>query len=363
MCGQDSRAFDGLLVIRYTLSGGGKEVRKVQYFLGVDIGGTKSHALVVDDRGRALGFGIGGAGNHEVVGYNGLTDTLQFVTQEALTMASISGVQIAGAGFGVAGYDWPSEREPTLAAIQTLGLSAPLAVVNDTVIGLLAGASQGWGVAVVAGTGCNCWGWGRDRRVGRVTGMGMDFGEFAGGGDIVWRATQAVNHEWIQRGPATRLTQAFLIATGALDSADLLEGLTLGRYRLGAGAAPLVFQVATAGDPVARQIVTWAGEELGWLAVSVIRQLQFQTTIFEVVLIGSLFEAGGILLEPMQAIIYSEAPGAKLVRLNVPPVVGGALLGMAEAGYEAYHLRQSLMDSLQALLGRGQGPLASTMLD
>lgn len=39
-----------------------------KYFLGVDIGGTKSHALVADETGQALGLGVGGAGNYEVVG-------------------------------------------------------------------------------------------------------------------------------------------------------------------------------------------------------------------------------------------------------------------------------------------------------
>ena len=30
------------------------------YFLGIDIGGTKSHALIADEEGRAVGFGQAG---------------------------------------------------------------------------------------------------------------------------------------------------------------------------------------------------------------------------------------------------------------------------------------------------------------
>ena len=71
---------------------------------------------------------------------------------------------IGGAGFGISGYDWPSERQPTLQAIATLGLSCPVDAVNDALIGLLAGSAQGWGIAVVSGTGCNCRGWDRERR-------------------------------------------------------------------------------------------------------------------------------------------------------------------------------------------------------
>lgn len=34
-----------------------------RFFLGIDIGGTKSHALIADEQGRAVGFGVGGPGN------------------------------------------------------------------------------------------------------------------------------------------------------------------------------------------------------------------------------------------------------------------------------------------------------------
>ena len=63
----------------------------------------------------------------------------------ALAMAGIAASQIAGAGFGVAGYDWPSEREATLQAVRPLGIEAPIEVVNDTLVGLLAGRLRGMG--------------------------------------------------------------------------------------------------------------------------------------------------------------------------------------------------------------------------
>ena len=82
---------------------------------------------------------------------------------------------------------------------------------------------------------------------------------------------QAVALAWTQRGPTTRLTEAFIDLTGATDVMDLLEGLALERYRLSAAAAPIVFQVAAEGDEVAQEIIHWAGHELGSLAIGVIR--------------------------------------------------------------------------------------------
>jgi len=321
-----------------------------RYYLGVDIGATKSHALIADETGQALALGIGGAGNYEVVGYGGLTATLGRITDQALNAAGISKDQLAGAGFGIAGYDWPSERELTLRAIHSLGLSAPLEMMNDTIIGLIAGATEGWGVVVVAGTSNNCRGRDRQGREGRVTGNGPYFGEYGGASELVDRAVEMVARAWTKRGPATRLTEAFIELTGAADAISLLEGMALERFHLPASAAPVVFQVAADGDRVAQEIIEWAGSELGSLAIGVIRQLGFEELDFEVVLTGSLFKGSPAVTETMAATIHEIAPKARLVRLAAPPVVGGVLLGMEQAGLKYRELRQTLIESASMLL-------------
>jgi N-acetylglucosamine kinase-like BadF-type ATPase len=42
-------------------------------FLGIDVGGSKTHAMLSDESGQVLGFGVGPGGNPEMVGYDGLT--------------------------------------------------------------------------------------------------------------------------------------------------------------------------------------------------------------------------------------------------------------------------------------------------
>jgi N-acetylglucosamine kinase-like BadF-type ATPase len=328
----------------------------MNYFLGIDIGATKSHALIADQNGCAVGFGEGGPGNHEVVGYEGLAATLQAITAQALANAGIRRQQIAGAGFGVAGYDWPSELPPTLEVIAALDLRAPLEVVNDTIIGLVAGAEAGWGVAVIAGTSNNCWGWDAQHRIGRVTGNGSIFGEHGGSGELVQETLSAVARAWTRRGPPTALTEAFCRLVGASSDADLLEGLSQGWYDIGAAAAPLVFQTAAAGDAVALGVVRWAATELASLANGVIRQLHLEDQIFDVVLVGSMYNGGPLLLDPMAAAVRAVAPGARFVKLTVPPVVGAVLLGMQAAGLDARALRPNLISSTQKLMAERQIP-------
>lgn len=315
------------------------------YFLGVDVGATKTHALVSDETGRVTGFGESGPGNHELVGYDGLSRALQDAVSRALNGAGVPSELVAGAGFGIAGYDWPSERQATLEAVATLGLGAPVDVVNDTLIGLMAGAAAGWGVGVVAGTGCNCCGWDRSRRAAQVTGHGWWMGEGAGASELVWYAQCAVSRAWSRRGPATQLTQAFTEHCGASGTDDLLEGLCQGRYQLAADAAPLIFQAAIEGDEAAQGAITWAGRELGGLAAGVIRKLELGALEFDVVLVGSLYDGGPMLVEPMRHVIHQAAPQARLVRLTAPPAVGGVLLGMERAGLPTACLREKLIES------------------
>jgi N-acetylglucosamine kinase-like BadF-type ATPase len=324
----------------------------MRYFLGVDAGGTKTHALVTDETGETVGFGVAGPGSWEAVGYDGLTRILLDVTTQALGMAGITISQISGTGMGLAGYDWPSQRGYHLDAIQPLKLLCPLEIVNDTTLGILAGATEGWGLCVVSGTGCNCRGWSRDhQREGRVVGGASHWsGEAAGGYDILARAMRSVTFEWDKRGPATALTPTFVKQTGAKDLDDLVEGLYLGRFEFNPAMILLVFEIARQGDQQALEVIRWAGSELGMMAVSVINQLGLQNEEFEVVMIGSLFDGHPLMTESMRTTIHRIAPGARLVRLTAPPVVGGVILGMQAVGQDAIVIRSKLIETTQKLL-------------
>ncbi|MBI3737705.1 MAG: ATPase [Chloroflexi bacterium] len=320
-----------------------------KYFLGVDVGGTKTHALIADERGTAIGFGTGGPGNWQAVGFDGQRSVLRDVTRQVLTLAGVRVEQISGAGFGIAGYDWPSQLEPHLEVIQSLGLKCPLEVTNDAVIALMAGASQGWGIGIVAGTGNNCRGRDKNGREGRITGEGMRFGEFGGGAEIVMKAIHAVAYEWTQRGPSTVLSKTFMEITGAKDLLELIEGIDLARYAPDASWALGIFQAAYAGDEVARKIVEWSGRELGESACAVIRQLNIEHEEFEVVLAGSIFAGGDLYINPLQNTIHKLAPKAKLVKLEAPPVIGGVVLGMQKADIVTVPIHRNLTETATML--------------
>ena len=321
------------------------------YFLGIDIGGSKSHALIADGLGQAVGFGKAGAGSWEAVGYTVLTEVLQSIASQALSMAGLTAGQITGAGLGVAGYDWPSQLPAHLEAIRPLGLNCPIEVVNDAMIGILAAAEGCWGVSVVAGTGTNCWGRTRNPpRIARMVGGGGHWsGEPSGSVGLVLDAMRAVTFEWNKRGPATALTPIFMQHFGVSTLDELIEKVHLSRHHFQPKDVLMVFQVAAQGDPQALEAVARLGCGLGEMTWGVINQLEIKDLTFDMVMIGSLWNGHPLLAQKFGETVNHHAPHARMVRLTVPPVVGGVLLGMEAAGWDPLPARPMLLESVRQM--------------
>ncbi len=318
------------------------------YFLGADLGGTKTHCMIADETGKVIGFSKSGPGNHESVGYDGFQTNLHQAVFSALKMAGLSKEQISGSGFGVAGYDWPVEREPTLRVLNTLQLGGAMDLVNDTDLGLLAGSLKRWGIAVVSGTGCNCRGWDAERKhYGMVSGGGYAFGENAGATELIFKLCSVLGAAWSGRGPATALSDAFCKRFGVASLDELIQGAMCEQFSFSAADAPLIFEVARQGDPVAIDLVRWAGNELGELACSVIRQLNFQTVHFDLVQIGGMWGGSPMLTEVFKEKVLPLAPGANVMRSHQPPVLGAVLLGFMAAGQNpSPELRERLIQTM-----------------
>jgi N-acetylglucosamine kinase-like BadF-type ATPase len=321
-----------------------------RYFLGVDVGNTKTHALICSEDGTAVGAHTGGAANHEAHGHAGFQRILNEVVAQAISRGGIERADIAAAGFGIAGYDWDEDLPLMREAIASLGLDVPYGLMNDSGPGLLAGSTKGWGVSVAGGTGENARGRDKHGNEGRVTGEGLLFAEWGGGGDLVFRAIQGISRQWSKRGPETVLTDIFLREFGAKDVDDLLAGLARGRYHIRATMAPLVFQAAADGDAVAIEAVRWNGQGLGDLACGIIRQLSLEDEEVEVVLSGSIYKGSPLIEAEIRDMVLKVAPKAVFIHVTAPPVTGAVMLAMEQVGIDFVPLRERIIETGAPLL-------------
>ena len=307
----------------------GADTSSNSYYLGVDTGATKTHALISDRFGNIKAFVEGGPGNPQSIGgYSALERLLSEMIRKACGQAGIALTDICAAGLGLAGYDWPSQREHFYQIALAAGLPEQTELVNDAGLGIHAGTKDGWGVCVAAGTSFNCRGRGPDGREAFAIGDGMRWGEGAGALELALKSAQAVIAQYTMSGPETRLTKLFLKTFGSDSLADMVEGIVTGKLRVTAALAPLIIETAQQDDDAARQVVQWAAESLANLAKGAIRQLGLVGQHFEVVLSGSFFKAGGIIIAPMKKSVLRLAPYADFHLLDLPPVCGGVLLAM-----------------------------------
>lgn len=326
------------------------KLKERSYLLGVDTGSSKTHAVISDLTGNIVGFGESGSGNYETIGEEDFKDALQFAVKEAIKSAQINRQEITSMGFGFCGYDWPSEEPIMVNAINSLGINCPYQFVNDVTLGLIAGSSAGWGIAVDAGTGNNVRGRDKSGKIGRITGNGIRFGEFGGASEIVWRGMLAATYAWTSRGPKTRLSQLFM-NFASVDSEDaLIEGLATGKIHLSSDLAKDIIQLAAEGDNEAIKVIEFNARELGLNVNAVIRQLEFQNLNFEIVMIGSVFNAGEIYTKPFKQTVLEHAPKAEFLHLSVPPVVGAILLAAELVEMKTSEFRSTLVHSMSRII-------------
>ncbi len=301
-------------------------------YFGIDAGNSKTHGLIADATGHVLALAQAGCGNWEVLGLDGVGEVYRDVLEDALSMAGRRKEQLAAAGYGLAGHDFPSDAARLRPVIEALGVPGPSILENDTLIALRAGTARPYGVVCIAGAGSTKAGRNRQGQVFRTWGLSSEMGDWGSGG---WLFEQAVG--WVARAEkgmdmSTDLTALLLAHYNVPDVRTAIEQIVRGQdYRL--DFVPRIFVAAEAGDPAAVQLLLEAGRKLALGVNAVIRALKMEDDVFELVLAGGIFRASySLLCDTLMASVQAVAPRVEVVRLTAPPVVGAVLLAMDEDG-------------------------------
>ena len=310
--------------------------------LAVDGGNSKTDVALVAADGTLLGSARGPG----VAGTMRLTDTLGVLGAAAWLAAEQAGLRPGGSGgliarhlsACVANADLPEEELELAEAVRAEGWSDTVEVANDTFAVLRAGMDdQGphWGVGVTCGAGINCVGVAPDGRTSRFLSFGPLSGDWGGGHTLGTEAVFLAIRAEDGRGPQTALREAVTAHLGTASMWDTAVGLHTGQITFEAllGLAPVLLEVAAAGDEVALGVVRRLAAEVCAMALSAMRRLDLTDQPVPVVLGGGVLTARDpVLTAEITKRLAEEAPLAEPRIVDVPPVVGAALLGLDRIG-------------------------------
>lgn len=299
-------------------------------YLGIDGGGTKTHAVLINDDQIILGEGINGAGNPLRVGVEKAINNILAAIEKADDTARRSKIDIVSAQIGLAGVRREDLRYLIRNRFREILRIRKVEVTTDAEIALYAATEGKEGLVIIAGTGSVCMGRNSKGEMASAGGWGPLAGDEGGGAGISRRALQLIAKSSDGRGKTTKL------ADYAVDyfRAGRLEDLSVAIYapqvdnaRI-AGFAKFVSQAATEGDEVAIEVLNEAGKELGLAATAVVQKLKMQRRKFPIGKVGSVFNSGELVTKPLMEKVNEVAPKAFMSETQKSPAYAAALMAL-----------------------------------
>src|SRR5438874_1371962 len=229
------------------------------HVLGIDAGGTKTVCLLADGRGMIVSEGRGRGANLLAAGELGVEKVLHEAMEDAVGDRAVTPAAVC---LGIAGVDRDDEMRTVRAIMRRIGYKSRVLVVNDALIGLVAGARDEPGIAINAGTGSIVYGRNEGFEAARAGGWGHMIGDEGSGYWIGRESLTAVMRAFDGRGPETRLTAEMLEHFDVADESRLPRIVyDRAQPRVGVAAlGPIVQRVAEQGDAVATRILERAAD-------------------------------------------------------------------------------------------------------
>ncbi|MFM1985573.1 MAG: hypothetical protein RLZZ295_739 [Actinomycetota bacterium] len=291
--------------------------------LGIDGGGTKTHACVVDLVGNVLGTAANGGANWERSGIASVQSSLNAIIDEALLSASVKRSDIVDSTFALAGIDWDEDLDLFKPVTAALDLENRCTIINDSFAALFAGAPNGIGCVSIAGTGGKSAGRDGSRTVQT---MGMDLGEGGGAGQLIGLTLDSIARSFHGISPRTQLFSTVPRALGYEDPRAFFTAIARDRVHPDESLAPTIFDLANSGDLAAIDVVTHVAKQHARDIQGIVLQLNFPAGAIPVVRAGGLHTANcSVFNNTFEAELRALVPNAAMSVLEIAPVYGAVV--------------------------------------
>ncbi len=287
--------------------------------IGIDGGGSKTHAMVADEQGRTIAETVG-PGSAIVPGRaEQSANVIAEVVHDVLASCEMTHVTPRVLCVGVAGAGREAQRQELWQALVSRDLATELVIHSDFSIALDDAFGDGPGILLISGTGSVAFGRGPTGTTERCGGWGPVAGDEGSGAWIGRRALSVVTAAADGREPETGLTGAVLTSAQVNETSDLVAWAANTTPAQLATLAPVVMSVAESGDLRANAIVTLAVEELVLHVRALARKLfGDERAALPVAFSGGMLGRGSTLRKRLEHRLKSAVPGAQV---RVEPVV------------------------------------------
>lgn len=292
------------------------------YVIGVDGGGTRTRAVLVDLDGQELGRGEGPGA---VATAHDPDAASRAVVGAIEAAAEAAGLSLPGAVLwaGLAGAGAEPARRAVTAALSLAAPAREVAVGSDAEAAFM-DAFPGGGVMLIAGTGSVAWSRSEGGEVRKVGGWGMDLGDEGSGYAIGRAGLSLVARAHDGRAEATTLSASLMARCEVSSAGELIAWAGRAVKSDYAALAPLVIEAADNGDPGAQAIADAAADALEDHLVAL--DLPGGT---EIALWGGLLAGSGPLRSRM--LDRLGAHGWESLDREIDPPLGAARLALALA--------------------------------
>jgi N-acetylglucosamine kinase-like BadF-type ATPase len=266
----------------------------MRYYLGIDGGGTKTAAVILDENKTEMGRGHGGPCNIATCDDATLQQSVQDAVKAALSSARLpADTRFGSVCAGVAGYTAKKRRGDFQRLLEEIVPAERRRLEPDFVIAYWGATEGDPGVIVSAGTGSVVYGRNVAGETCRVDGRGFLLGDRGSGFEIGRRALVYTLHRLEEDLAPDPLSTAVMCSLGGEETDDLIEWVyrDFQPSRI-AGLAGVVGEVAGREGGEAARIVLEGGVNLRSLVTQCLGKLGLLAESATVYKLGGIWALG-----------------------------------------------------------------------
>jgi len=321
---------------------------KERIVLGMDIGGTKTHAVLANTNGELLGQGFCTAANINFVTLKQAEDALAEAIGQAQKQGGVEDLETEIAIVGI-------EPDPTPLHSILNKVAKPKKIMHrkEGECSLVGGLIQRTGIALIAGTGSVGWGRNKEGKT-HVTSCWGTIGDEGSAYDLARRGVNAAFWATDGRGADTKLCRALCEHFAVEKVIDFVSPIYQNPdvRKNFAALSRVIFRVALEDkDPVAIEVVKEGARQLGLIIATCAEVLNMHTEPYKVAATGGLVSGGGWYFDLIQKDLKNRKHDATMVQPKFKPGIGAAMIGLEEIGVE---WNESVVKNMEATMKKIQ---------